>query len=65
MTDTLSGRIKTEAHRLIDALPDDATWDDIMYRVYVRQCIDAGIEDADAGRVVDVDEVRRRFGLST
>ena len=35
-----------------------------MYRVYVRQCVDAGLKDADAGRVVDVAEVRRRFGLT-
>jgi predicted transcriptional regulator len=63
MTDTPSGDIKADAHRIIDALPDDATWDDVMYRVYVRQCIDAGIEDANAGRVLDVQEVRRRFGL--
>jgi predicted transcriptional regulator len=63
MTGTESNGIKSEAHRLIDTLPDDATWDDVMYRVYVRQCIDAGIEDADAGRVVDLEEVRRRFGL--
>jgi len=63
MSDTPSGDIKADAHRMIEALPDDATWDDVMYRVYVRQCIDAGMQDADAGRVVDVEEVRRRFGL--
>jgi predicted transcriptional regulator len=65
MTDAPSGDIKSRAHRLIDALPDDATWDDVMYHVYVRRCIDAGVEDADAGRVIDVNEVRRRFGLTT
>ncbi len=65
MTDAPSGDLKSQAHRLIDALPDDATWDDVMYHVYVRQCIDAGIADADAGRVIDVDEVRRQFGLTT
>ena len=64
MADTAPGEIKSEAHRLIDTLPDDATWDDVMYRVYVRQCINAGVEDADAGRVADVEEVRRRFGLT-
>jgi hypothetical protein len=64
MTDTPSSDIRTEAHRLIDTLPDDATWDDIMYRLYVRQCIEAGIEDANAQRVLEVDEVRRRFGLT-
>jgi len=65
MTDTASGDIKSQARRLIDALPEDATWDDVMYHVYVRQCIDAGIDDAEAGRVVEVGEVRRRFGLTT
>ena len=50
---------------LIDALPKDASWDDVMYRVYVRQRIESGIQDADAGRVVDVEEVRRQFGLAT
>ena len=65
MTDAPSGNIRAEAHRLIDSLPGDATWDDIMYRVYVRQCIEAGVEDADVGRVIEVDEVRRRFGLTS
>ncbi len=56
--------VKTDALRIVDSLPDNATWDDLMYRIYVRQCLDAGIADAEAGRVVDVLEVRRRFGLT-
>ena len=28
--------VKQEAKRLIDELPDDATWDDAMYKLYVR-----------------------------
>lgn len=64
MPHTHSSDIRSEAHRLIESLPDDATWDDVMYRIYVRQCVDAGIDDADAGRVVDVEEVRAKFGLT-
>jgi predicted transcriptional regulator len=56
--------VKSDAMRIVDSLPEDATWDDLMYRIYVRQCVDAGIADAEAGRVVDVCEVRRRFGLT-
>ena len=55
--------IRTAVRELADDLPSDATWDDVMYRVYVRQAVEAGREDAAAGRLVDVDEVRRRFGL--
>ena len=57
--------IKQEAHRLLDNLPDKATWDDLMYQIYVRKVIETGLEDSEAGRTIDVKEVRKRFGLST
>lgn len=56
--------VKEQAHRLVDNLPDTATWEDVMYRIYVRQAVEAGIKDSDAGRTLDVQEVRRRFGLT-
>jgi predicted transcriptional regulator len=56
--------VKEQAHRLVDNLPDSATWEDVMYRIYVRQAVEAGIKDSDAGRTLDVQEVRRRFGLT-
>ena len=55
--------VKDEARRLIEQLPDDATWDDLMHEIYVRQSIEAGLADSEAGRVRDVNEVRGRFGL--
>ena len=55
--------VKSAARQLVDSLPDDATWDDVMYCVYARQAIEAGRQDAAEGRLVDVAEVRRRFGL--
>ena len=57
--------VKADAHRLIDSLPQNATWDDIMQRIYVRQCIESGLEDAKAGRVESVESVRARFGLKS
>ncbi len=56
--------IKQEAYRILDKLSDKATWDDLMYQIYVRQTIEAGIKDSDEGRTVDVKEVRKRFGLT-
>ena len=55
--------LREEAHRLVDQLPDDATWEDLMYQIYVRQSIDAGLEDCKAGRLISTEEVRRRLGL--
>ena len=64
MANISDANVKAEAVRLVNDLPESATWDDLMYRIYVRQCIDAGVADADANRVVSVEEVRRRFGLA-
>ena len=55
--------IKQEAHRLVESLPENATWEDLMYQIYLRQAIEAGLEDSEAGRTVDVKEVRAKFGL--
>lgn len=53
--------LKDEAHRLVDQLPANASWDDLMYEVYVRQAVEAGLADADAGRVVTHDEALAQF----
>ena len=56
--------VKKEAQDLLKCLPEDATWDDLMYKIYVRQAIEAGLEDSKAGRTVEVKEVRSKFGLT-
>lgn len=54
---------KEEAHRLIDQLPANATWDDLMHEIYVREAIAKGLEDSKAGRTKDVAEIRKKYGL--
>jgi predicted transcriptional regulator len=53
--------VKQEVRDLVEKLPEEATWDDVMYELYVRQKIAAGIQAADEGRVVPHEEVKRRF----
>jgi predicted transcriptional regulator len=55
--------VKEEAAKLVEALADDATWDDLMYEIYVRQAIDSGLADSDAGEVSSLDDVRNELGL--
>ena len=55
--------IKEEARRLIYNLPEDSTWDDLMYEIYVRQAVESGLNDSEAGKVFSVEEVRAKFGL--
>jgi hypothetical protein len=47
-----STNVKQEARRLVDNLPENATWDDVMYEIYVRQASEAGLADSDAGRTL-------------
>jgi len=49
--------VKADARRLIDELPGDATWEDLMYRIYVRQAIEAGLDDVAAGRTLDITDL--------
>jgi predicted transcriptional regulator len=56
---------KEEVRRILDSLPDDATLEDIQYRIYVRQAIAAGLRDIDQGRVVSQEEVERRMSRWT
>jgi hypothetical protein len=57
--------IKEEAKSLIDKMPDNTTWEDLMHEIYVRQAIEAGLEDRAAGRTRDVQDVRKKYGLSS
>jgi predicted transcriptional regulator len=55
------GGVRDEAHKLIDALPEEISWDDLIYQMYVRKKIAAGIEAAEQGRVVAHEEVKKQF----
>ena len=56
--------VKDEARKLIEKLPENSTWDDVMREIYVRQAIESGLADSQAGRTTDVEQVRGKFGLS-
>ncbi len=56
--------IKEQAKEMIDKLPDNATWEDLMYEIYVQEAIEAGLEDSKAGRLTPIEDVRKEFGLS-
>ena len=53
--------IKEEAKKLIDKLPDQATWDDIIYEFYVKKKIEIGIKAIEDNRIISHEDVKRRF----
>ena len=52
---------KEQVQEILEALPADASLEDIQYHIYVRQKIQQGLDDVAAGRVVSHDEVQRRL----
>ncbi|PKM11368.1 MAG: hypothetical protein CVV13_09595 [Gammaproteobacteria bacterium HGW-Gammaproteobacteria-3] len=60
---TTAHDIKQAAHRLIDQFPDNATWNDVVYEMIVRQKIEKGLEDSDADRTTPLEEVMKEFGV--
>lgn len=53
--------VKKEAKNLIDKLPDQATWDDIMYEFCVKKKLAVALKAAEEGRVISHEEVKKRF----
>jgi len=58
------GRPKEEVRKLLDALPDEASFEDIHYHIYVQQAIRRGLEAAERGELIDQDEIERRMSSS-
>jgi predicted transcriptional regulator len=49
---------KQAAKQLIEQLPEQASWDDIMYELYVKQKIEEGLADIEAGRTTPHEKVK-------
>jgi len=52
---------KEAAKQLIDHIPNEATWDEILYELYVKQRIEEGLEDIEAGRTIPHEQVKAEF----
>ena len=52
---------KQEVRSLLDRIPDDATFEDIQYHIYVREKIERGLKDVEESRVVPEEEMERRM----
>jgi hypothetical protein len=58
------GTVKDQIRELAERLPDSATWDEVMYEVYVRQKIADGEIAIAEGRTASHSEVKKRFNLA-
>jgi hypothetical protein len=52
---------KDEATKIIARLPEEASWDEIIYKFYVKRKIEEGLKAADQGRTVPHEKVKELF----
>jgi predicted transcriptional regulator len=52
---------KEEVRRMLDQIPDDATFEDIQYHIYVREKIERGLKDIQEGNLLSQEEVEQRM----
>jgi hypothetical protein len=52
---------KEEIRKILDTLPDDATWEDVQYSIYVRERVERGRREANQDQVIDQGEVELRM----
>jgi len=55
------GTAKEEVRKILDQIPDSASFEDIQYHIYVREKIERGLEDVRESRVISQEEVERRM----
>jgi len=53
--------IKQIVHDIADHLPEQATLDDAMYALYVRQKLERSLQAADEGKVTSQEEMEKRY----
>ena len=52
---------KDEVRKLLEQLPDNSSFEDIQYHIYVREKIERGLDEIKQGHVLSQEEVERRM----
>jgi hypothetical protein len=53
--------VKDQVRRLLDRLPDDITFEDLQYHLYVIEKVQRGLDEIDAGAGIPHEEIEREF----
>lgn len=47
---------------ILEQLPEDVSFEDIQYHIYVRQKVERGLQDIDEDRLISHEEMEERMG---
>lgn len=53
--------VKEAVLEIVKKLPAKCTWDDVLYQIYVRKQIEAGLDDEASGRLIPHESVVAKY----
>lgn len=53
--------LKKEVESLLKELPEQADWDDVMYKIYVRQSIEQGLKNVEEGKTISHEDIKKKY----
>lgn len=53
--------VKEAVLELVKRLPDECTWEEVKYQIYVREKIEAGLKDEAEGRLISHEKVFAKY----
>ena len=59
----MQSNAKNAAQEIINQMPEDASWSQLIYALQVREDIEAGLEEAEAGQGKTTEELRKSLGI--
>ena len=52
---------KEEVRKMLDKIPNDSSFEDIQYHIYVREKIERGLKDVQEERILSQEEVEKKM----
>ena len=56
--------VKERLQTILDELPDDVSFEEAVYAMYLQAKISRALADVEAGRTVSTEDIKRRFRLT-
>ncbi len=53
--------VKEEAIKIVENLSESEDWEDLMYKIYVRESIEKGLNDIDNGNILSESQFENRL----
>ena len=53
--------LKEEAKKIINRLPEEATWDDLMYEFYIMKKVQVALDAVEKGEITTHEDVKKKL----